>query len=141
MKAPLRAFSIVPGRMLSCGLFLGLVALGGAASGQNASCRVDPFQDAAAPQGAVTRMQVVNAGGSCFVAAYGAAAGRMSFAQRGSITKRPAHGQAEFVAPRARYTPKPGYTGKDEFEFTAFAQGPRGEQRLKVRVVVSVVAP
>ncbi len=127
------------GRMLFGGLLL--AASGGAALGQNASCRVDPFQGAAAPQGAVTRMQIVNAGGSCFVAAYGAAAGRLILAQRGGITKQPAHGKAEFVAPRARYTPKPGYVGRDEFEVTAFALGPKGEQRLKVRVMVSVVAP
>ena len=127
-------------RVLFCGLTL--TASSGSALGQQATCNVEPFQGATAPQGAVARMQVTRSAGACSIINYGLPAQRGNPAATGSITKQPAHGRAVFVAPQAQYTPEPGYVGEDEFEYTAFARGRQDQQvRLRVRVKVSVVAP
>ncbi len=126
-------------------LFLGmLVALApiGSALAQQPECRVSSFQGATLPQGAVARMRVVNKGPSCAIANYGVPEERSNPADSGSITKPPAHGTAEFVAPNAEYTPAPGYVGEDEFEYEAFARSRTNQQvRLRVQVKVLVVAP
>ena len=80
--------------------------------------------------------------GSCSITNYGDPGGRTNPAESGSITKQPTHGKADFVAPRAAYTPEPGYVGEDEFEYAAIARGRLDQYvRLKVQVKVSVVAP
>lgn len=94
------------------------------------------------PQGAVTRMHVVNTGTSCSIVNHGVPAERSNPADSGNITRQAAHGKAEFVAPHAKYTAEQGYVGEDEFEYEALARGRSGQQvRLKVRVKVLVVAP
>lgn len=111
------------------------------AFGKDRSCQVDRFQGATLPQGAVTQMTVVNNGASCDIPIYGAS-GRTNPADSGSITTAPTHGSAEFDAPRAKYTPQPGFVGDDEFAFLAFARGEMNQQQhLKVKVKVKVVAP
>ena len=87
-------------------------------------------------------MRIVNTGRSCAITAYGVPGERGRPADSGRITKPPAHGKAEFVAPQARYTPAPGHVGEDTFEFEAHARGKSDQpMRLKVRVNVQVVAP
>ena len=52
-----------------------------------------------------------------------------------TITTPPAHGDAFFTDNRVTYTPDPGYTGQDEFEYTASD----GEATSPVtRVVIAV---
>jgi hypothetical protein len=114
----------------------------GSALAQQPECRISSFQGATLPQGAVTNMRVVNTGASCVIANYGVPAERSNPADSGSITRPPAHGAAEFVAPNAKYTPAQGYAGEDEFEYEAFARsGSNQPLRLKVQVKVLVVAP
>ena len=78
------------------------------------TCQIDSFRGATMPQGATTRMHVVNNGSTCVMANYGEAADKTGPADSGSITKQPLHGKAEFVPPEARYTAEPGYVGDDE---------------------------
>ena len=125
-----------------CGCVLVVLAPIGGALAQQPVCRVEPFQGATSPQGAVARMRVVNTGSSCVIVNHGVPAERSNPADSGSITKQPAHGKAELVAPHAKYTPDRGYVGEDEFEYVAFARGRSNEQvRLKVQVKVLIVAP
>ena len=107
------------------------------------ACRVEPFQGAALPQGAVAHMHVVNSGAACTITLFGVPGERRNPAESGSITTQPAHGSAAFVAPQALYTPAKGFVGDDEFTLEALAKGNNVQQsvRLKVRVVVRVVAP
>ena len=87
-------------------------------------------------------MRVVNTGSPCLITSYGVPAERRNPADSGRITREPAHGKAEFVAPHARYTPARGYHGEDTFEYEAWAHGASVQQlRLKVQVKVLVVAP
>lgn len=112
------------------------------ASAQTSACRVDPFRGATTPQGAVARMSLINRGASYSITNYGLPAERGNPADSGSITVKPSHGTAEFVAPQARYMPAPGFAGDDEFTYEAFARGANDQQlRLKVRVQIQVVAP
>jgi hypothetical protein len=114
----------------------------GTASAQATACRIEPFQGATTPQGAVMQMRVVNTGAACSVSNYGLPAEQANPAYSGAITSTPTHGSAAFVAPQVRYTPAAGYAGDDEFSYEAFAKGAVGQQlRLKVRVKVRIVAP
>jgi hypothetical protein len=125
-----------------CGCVLVALAPIGAALAQQPACRVEPIQGATSPQGTIARMRVVNTGSSCAIVNHGVPAERGNPADSGKITKQPAHGKAEFVAPHARYTPDQGYVGEDEFEYEAFARGRSNQQvRLRVQVKVLVVAP
>ena len=92
----------------------------------SATCRVEPFDGASRPEGAVTQMYVVNTGAPCSIRNFGGTRSIPSPAENGSITSKPAHGTAEFVAPAARYTPAPGYVGEDEFAYIANAKGTNG---------------
>jgi hypothetical protein len=123
-----------------CGLVA--TATAASASAQSRACVVEPFQGATLPQGAVARMRVARNGLACAISLYGVPGEHVNPAESGRVTKPPRHGAAEFVAPRAAYTPTPGYVGEDSFEVEAFARG-RDNQRvhLKVRVTVQVVAP
>ena len=125
--------------MCACAL---AVLAPGAGSAQEGACSVEAFQGAASPQGAVARMRVANTSTGCAVTTFGIPGNPSTAAESGRITKHPVHGRAQFVAPRATYTPAPNYVGADSFEFEAIARG-RGDQqlRLKVRVEVQVVAP
>lgn len=125
-----------------CLCMLAALAPIGSALAQQPECRFEPFQGATLPQGAVTRMRVVNTGTSCVMTVYGVPEERSNPAESGSITKPPARGKAEFVAPHAKYTPEQGYVGEDEFEYEAFARSRSNKKvRLKVQVKVLVVAP
>ena len=80
--------------------------------------------------------------GFYFIVNHGVPAERSNPADSSNITRQPAHGKAEFVAPHAKYTPDRGYVGEDEFEYEAFARGRSNQQvRLKVQVKVLIVAP
>lgn len=104
-------------------------------------CRVEAFQGAATADGATTRMTVPINAGACSIVNYGVPTMQRHPADAGSITVPPQHGTAEFVPPRARYTPQPGYIGPDEFTYEAAALGHTDQPvRLKVRVKVDVVA-
>ncbi|MBC8119629.1 MAG: Ig-like domain-containing protein [Burkholderiaceae bacterium] len=92
---------------------------------QNSKCRVEPFQGATLPSGAVVQMRVVNTGAACAIVNYGVPAEKLNPADSGSITTQAAHGKAEFVAPAAKYTPERGFVGEDAFEYDAFARGNR----------------
>ncbi len=106
------------------------------------ACRVEPFRGATLPQGTVARMYVVNLGKPCLIANHGVPEDRSNAADSGRITKQPAHGKVEFVAPHAKYTPEQGYVGEDEFTYEAFARGKGAQQvRLKVQVKVKVAGP
>ena len=119
-----------------------LLAATGSAQAQQQRCRVEPFQGATLPQGAIAYMRMVNTGDPCTIVNFGLPSERANPAESGSITKQAAHGKAEFVAPEAKYAPKPGYVGEDEFEFEALAKGRIKQQvRLKVQVKVIVTAP
>jgi hypothetical protein len=105
-------------------------------------CRVEPFQGATLPQGAVAQMTVVNTGASCSITNYGVPTDRGNPAYSGTIASAPAHGAASFASPQATYTPEPGFAGDDDFAYEAIAKGNIGQQlRLRVRVKVKVVAP
>jgi len=110
---------------------------------QQQPCRIEPFQGATLPQGAIAHMHVTNTGATCAIANFGVPAERRNPAESGTITSKPSHGSAEFSAPRARYTPAPGFVGEDEFTYEALAKGNNAQQplRLKVHVLVHVKAP
>ena len=94
------------------------------------------------PQGTVARMHVINAGTPCVIANYGVPGENRNPADSGSITKLPAHGIAEFVAPHATYTPARDFVGEDEFEYEAFARNRSNQQvRLRVQVKVFITTP
>jgi len=118
------------------------LALSGSSPAQpSRTCSVEPFDGATQPQGAVAHMHVVNTGAACSIENFGGAREHRNPAEAGSITVKPAHGTAEFVAPRARYTPAPGFVGEDEFAYEANAKGTRDQQvLLRVRVKVQVTA-
>ena len=123
---------------------LAMAGLFNASTGHTAEpdCFVEPFTGAALPQGATARMRVVSNGKPCRIINFGVSAERRNPADAGTITQAPTRGKAEFVAPRAVYTPEPGFVGDDEFAFEAHAKGHVDQQiRLRVRVLVSVVAP
>ena len=118
------------------------IAVAPALAQQKPSCHIDPFQGATLPNGTVARMTVANTGSTCSITNYGVPGERRNPADSGSITSRPLHGVAEFVAPQAKYSPEPGFVGEDEFTYEAFAKGNINQQlRLKVQVKVKVIAP
>jgi hypothetical protein len=87
-------------------------------------------------------MHIINVGQACFITNYGLPRERRNPASAGSITKQPLYGTAEFVAPRATYTPKPGFEGEDYFEYEANALGLNDKPLFfRVRVKVFVKAP
>jgi hypothetical protein len=136
------AAGIMKGAHLLALCMLAPTAGAGSASAQSPACMVEPFQGATLPHGAVARMRVASNGRACAFSLYGVPGERANPAESGRVTKQALHGQAEFVAPRAAYTAKPGYVGDDAFELEAFASGRDHQQvHLKVRVSVQVVAP
>jgi class 3 adenylate cyclase len=113
-----------------------------ARSAPQPGCRVEPFQGATSPAGAVVRMRVGNTGSPCRIVNYGVPSEHANPADSGTITASPAHGKAEFAAPTVKYTADHGFVGDDEFAYEAFANGKRGERlHLRARVKVTVVAP
>ena len=87
-------------------------------------------------------MTVAGGGASCAITNYGVPADKRNPAYSGAITVAPSHGAAVFDAPRAKYTPAPGYVGEDEFAYEAIAKGNVDQEvRLRVRVKVKVAAP
>jgi len=124
-------------------LLYGLATLACAmlAAAAETGCRIEPFEGATRPEGAIARMHVVNTGSGCTIINLGAPSERRNPADSGAITEQAKHGKAAFVAPAAIYTPERGYVGDDEFAYEAFARG-KGDRpvHLKVRVKVEVVA-
>jgi hypothetical protein len=131
-----------PRRLRPAVALLFAILLPPSATAASIGCRIDRFDGAATPQGAVTRMHVVNTGHSCALATYGVPLERSNPATSGRITRTPVHGRADFIAPEARYTPSHGFVGEDEFDYEALAAGRKNEPlQLKVRVKVTVTAP
>jgi hypothetical protein len=131
-------------KLIAARLVFALVTAASIASAhaQSQGCRIEPFQGASLPGGAVLKMTVTNTGAACTVANYGVPGEKKNPADSGSVTSQPSHGTAEFVAPQARYTPAPGYAGDDEFTYEAFARGANNQPlRLTVQVKVAVRAP
>ena len=123
-----------------------IAALGLASSSsvlaQQQHCRIEPFQGATLPQGAIAHMHITNTGAACAIGNFGVPAERRNPAESGTITSKPSHGSAAFSAPHARYTPEPGFVGEDEFTYEAIAKGNIQQTvRLKVRVLVHIKAP
>ena len=106
-------------------------------------CQVAHFQGATLPQGAETRMTVVNRGAPCSISSYGVTGStKENPAYSGEITVMPQHGSAVFDAPHTSYTPAADFTGEDQFAYEAIAKDRNGRTlRLRVRVNVTVVAP
>jgi hypothetical protein len=110
--------------------------------GTTPPCRIEPFRGASSPQGADARASMVNRGQSCVFRNYGIPEERGNPAESGSITRLPANGKAVFSAPAAVYTPDPGFSGTDSFEYQPTAFNRAGSPvRLTVRVSVAVSAP
>lgn len=122
-----------------------MVVIAGASTvsvAQTLACRVESFQGATLPQGATAHMSVVSGSRACSISNFGVPAERRNLAESGSITVKPQHGVAEFLAPKASYRPELGYVGEDEFSYEAYAKGNIDQQlHLRVRVKVTVVAP
>lgn len=134
-----RVRTVNPRAFIACTLLVLVPAV--PAPAQNSKCRVEPFQGATLPSGAVVQMRVVNTGAACAIVNYGVPAEKLNPADSGSITTQAAHGKAEFVAPAAKYTPERGFVGEDAVEYDAFARGNTGQPvSLKVKVKVVVVA-
>ena len=109
---------------------------------ENANCRFDSFRGAATAIGAETTMHVRNTGEPCAIRNFGLPAEHSHPATSGRITREPAHGKADFVAPDATYVPTPGYVGEDAFAYEARAVGASDRPLfLSVRVKVLVSAP
>ncbi len=109
------------------------------AMADDSKCSVPVFRGAALAQGGEAEMRVVNNGQACGIRNFGSFPNPNSLAHAGEITVPAKNGQARFVAPRAVYTPLPGFAGEDSFEYSATATGPTGNLvalRVKVRVVV-----
>lgn len=96
------------------------------------------FRGATQPQGGEAEMHVVNNGRPCGIRNFGQHhPDTATLAYAGSITVPPKNGVARFEPPRALYTPNPGFTGEDQFEYQANAKGPQDNPvMLKVRVGV-----
>ena len=86
-------------------------------------------------------MRVINNGQACGIRNFGLFPDPATLAFAGDITVAPKNGVAKFEAPRALYTPSPGFVGEDSFEYRANAKGPNDSPvLLKVRVKVIVTA-
>lgn len=122
---------------------LGALLTGSAqAQPEQQTCRVPAFRGAASPQGADAEMHIVNTGRACAISNFGNFTERQNPAFSGQITRAPSSGLAEFNPPRAVYTPKPGFSGQDYFEYEANAKGTNESSLLlRVRVKVYVKAP
>lgn len=110
-----------------------------AAVAQESMCRVPVFRGAAQPQGGEAEMHVVNNGRACGIRNFGHYPDTATLAYAGSVTVPPKNGVAKFEPPRALYTPNPGFTGEDQFEYQANAKGPQDNPvmlKVKVRVLV-----
>ena len=129
---------IAGGRSL---LVLGCTLLGlHAAVAQGSMCRVPVFRGATQPQGGEAEMHAVNNGRPCGIRNFGHYPDTATLAYAGSITVPPKNGVAKFEPPRALYTPNPGFTGEDQFEYQANAKGPQENPvmlKVKVRVLVT----
>jgi hypothetical protein len=80
-----------------------------------------------------------NNGQACLIPNFGLPAERANPAYSGRVTKKPANGVAAFVPPNATYLPTSGFTGADEFQYEAWANGKSGTPlRLLVTVKVTV---
>ena len=111
------------------------------ANAEDTKCGVPVFRGATQPQGGHAEMRVVNNGQACGIRNYGSYPNDATLAFAGEITVLPENGQAKFIPPRAVYTPKPGFSGEDSFEYRATAKGPSDNLvYLRVKVKVLVVA-
>ncbi len=118
------------------------LALPAATALGQARCRVEPFNGASQPTGAVAQMSVVNDVKYCAITNFGIPGERRNPADSGTVLVAPSHGKAVFVAPQVQYTPEPGYVGEDEFQYEAWARGNINQQiRMLVTVKVTVRAP
>ncbi len=124
-------------------ILLGMSSMLAYAQTASAPCRVPAFQRASSSHTFTeAKMFVLNVGRDCGITIYGIGATRENPAQSLSTLQEPAHGQLKLVPPRIAYTPAPGFTGEDMYEFAAVAQNANNQPfQMLVRVRVMVSAP
>jgi hypothetical protein len=93
-------------------------------------CAVPPFNGGSSAVGALGSMHVINDGRPCGFHMFSKGAAVESV----TITEQPAHGKVNTDGNSVRYTPEPGFAGKDQF--TAVSSSSH-----KVLMQVDVVKP
>jgi len=105
-------------------------------------CAVSIGRGATTPGGATGTMTVRNVGRACRVGNFTVPEDRTPTA-RLEVVKGPSQGRLDVIEPNVvAYTPNPGYTGPDEFDYGG--SGPGREGRIlpfSVRIQVRVVGP
>jgi len=120
-------------------------ATGSTVSGQDSQadlCVVSLGRGATGVGGAIGTMIVRNAGRSCRIVNFSVPEQRVA-TSRLEIARSPAKGRLVVIDPNVvAYTPNPGYTGPDEFEYGGSGPGREGRPvPFSVRIQVRVVAP
>ena len=93
-------------------------------------CSVPPFTGGTSAVGALASMRVVNDGRACGFHMFSKGAAVESV----TITEPPAHGKVNTDGASVRYTPEPGFAGKDQFSAVSSSSH-------KVLMQVEVVKP
>ena len=136
---------MAPARTLVGSVLLAVVALALVASAQDSQADwrvVSIGRGATQAGGAAGTMTVRNVGRACRIAKFTVPDDRTPTA-RLQVVRAPERGRLEVVQPNVvTYTPRPDYTGPDQFEYGGEGPG-RGGQTLpfSVRISVRVVAP
>jgi Bacterial Ig domain len=95
-------------------------------------CRVPPIYGTSSGGGAATTMQVVNDGrGDCGVFLWRDPATQLAY-NRIFLTTPPANGTVTVDGSRVAYTPRPGFTGSDQF---IVSTSPPGSETFNVTVL------
>jgi hypothetical protein len=105
-------------------------------------CTVALGRGATTPGGAAGTMTVRNVGEPCRIANFSVPESRVA-TSRLEVVKAPAQGRLDIVQPNlVAYTPRPGFTGPDEFAYGGSGPGRDGKiLPFSVRVSVRVVGP
>jgi hypothetical protein len=120
----------------------GLLPAPSAQESQADLCTVAIGRGATGPGGATGTMTVRNAGRSCRIVNFSVPEQRVA-TTRLEIARPPAQGRLAVINPNVvAYTPNPGYTGPDEFEYEGSGPGREGRPvPFSVRIQVRVVGP
>jgi Bacterial Ig domain len=136
------------GRMQAGAVVAALLATGATGStvlGQDSQadlCVVSIGRGATGVGGVTGTMTVRNAGRSCRIVNFSVPEQRVA-TTRLEIARPPAQGRLAVINPNVvAYTPNPGYTGPDEFEYEGSGPGREGRPvPFSVRIQVRVVGP
>lgn len=93
-------------------------------------CSVPPFRGGSSGAGAIASMRVVNDGRACGFRMLSAGAA----VEGVTVTEPPTHGKVNTNGARVRYTPEPGFAGKDQFTVVSSSS-------QKILMQVEVVKP